>query len=77
MCGPPATAAKRKRHAENEDQSGAKKRFRVQGAGGIKRSRAFLRTSSPRSRRRGSVPCAARRVHETNTKSVKAMLPYG
>ena len=59
-------------------KSGAKKRFRMQGAGGIKRSRAFLRhilTKKPTKRKRALRGTTS--VHPTNTKSVKSMLPYG
>ena len=59
-------------------KSGAKKRFRMQGAGGIKRSRAFLRhilTKKPTKRKRALRGTTG--VHPTNTKSVKSMLPYG
>ena len=58
-------------------KSGAAKRFRVQGSGGIKRSRAFKRhiltkKSTKRKRRlRGT-----RRVDPSNLHSIKAMLPY-
>jgi large subunit ribosomal protein L35 len=59
-------------------KSGAAKRFRIRGSGGIKRSKAFLRhiltkkTTSRKRHLRGTTE-----VHETNTRSVKAMLPYG
>jgi len=59
-------------------KSAAKKRFRVQGSGGIKRSKAFLRhilTKKPTKRKRGLR--GTEQVHETNLKSVRAMLPYG
>jgi large subunit ribosomal protein L35 len=58
-------------------KSGAKKRFRVQGGGGIKRAKAFLRhiltkKSSGRKRAlRGTT-----QVDASNRASVKAMLPY-
>ena len=59
-------------------KSGAKKRFRMQGAGGIKRSRAFLRhILTKKSTKRKRALRGTTGVHETNTKSVKAMLPYG
>jgi large subunit ribosomal protein L35 len=59
-------------------KSGAKKRFRVQGAGGIKRSRAFLRhILTKKSTKRKRALRGTTGVHETNTKSVRAMLPYG
>ena len=59
-------------------KSGAAKRFRVQGSGGVKRTRAFLRhiltKKSTKQKRnlRGTV-----QVHESDKKSVRAMLPYG
>ena len=58
-------------------KSGAAKRFRTQGGGGIKRSRAFLRhiltkksTKRKRQMRRRSA------VHDTNTAAIRNMLPY-
>ena len=59
-------------------KSGAAKRFRIRGSGGIKRSKAFLRhilTKKPTKRKRGLRGTTG--VHETNTRSVKSMLPYG
>lgn len=56
----------------------ASKRFRVQGSGGIKRTKAFLRhilTKKPTKRKRGLRGTTI--VHATNLRSVKAMLPYG
>ena len=58
-------------------KSGAKKRFRVQGRGGIKRARAFLRhiltkKASGRKRQlRGTT-----QVDASNVAAVKSMLPY-
>jgi large subunit ribosomal protein L35 len=58
-------------------KSGAAKRFRALGGGGIKRSRAFLRhiltkKSTKRKRHlRGTTP-----VHGSNVRAVKSMLPY-
>ena len=55
----------------------ASKRFRVQGTGGVKRARAFLRhilTKKPTKRKRALR--GTTQVHETNLKSVRAMLPY-
>ena len=58
-------------------KSGAAKRFRAQGSGGIKRSHAFLRhiltkkTTKTKRQLRGSAE-----IHSTNVASVKAMLPY-
>jgi len=59
-------------------KSGAAKRFRTQGGGGIKRSRAFLRhiltTKSTKRKRhlRGTT-----QVHSSDVRAVKSMLPYG
>ena len=58
-------------------KSGAKKRFRVRGGGGIKRSQAYKRhiltkrTTKNKRQLRGPTG-----IHETNLDSVKAMLPY-
>ncbi len=55
----------------------AAKRFKVQGSGGIKRSRAFLRhiltkkTTKRKRQLRGTT-----QVHDTNLRAVRAMLPY-
>ncbi len=59
-------------------KSSAKKRFRVQGAGGIKRSQAFLRhilTKKATKRKRALRGTTS--VHATNKRAVKAMMPYG
>lgn len=59
-------------------KSSAKKRFRVQGTGGIKRSQAFLRhilTKKATKRKRGLRGTTS--VHATNIRAVKAMMPYG
>jgi len=59
-------------------KSSAKKRFRVQGNGGIKRSRAYLRhilTKKTTKRKRALRGVTA--VHETNLRAVRAMMPYG
>ena len=59
-------------------KSGAAKRFRAQGSGGIKRGKAFLRhiltkkTTKRKRNLRGTT-----QVHESNTGSVRAMMPYG
>ena len=59
-------------------KSGAAKRFRTQGGGGIKRSRSFLRhiltTKSTKRKRhlRGTT-----QVHSSDVRAVKSMLPYG
>ncbi|HLY96598.1 MAG: 50S ribosomal protein L35 [Gammaproteobacteria bacterium] len=58
-------------------KSGAKKRFSVRAGGSIKRGQAFKRhiltkkTTKNKRQLRGSTG-----VHETNTASVRAMLPY-
>jgi large subunit ribosomal protein L35 len=59
-------------------KSGAAKRFRIRGSGGIKRSRAFLRhILTKKTTKRKRALRGTTEVHETNTRSVKAMLPYG
>jgi large subunit ribosomal protein L35 len=55
----------------------AAKRFRVQGGGGVKRSRAFLRhilTKKSTKRKRHLRGTTA--VHEADKRAVKLMLPY-
>jgi large subunit ribosomal protein L35 len=58
-------------------KSGAKKRFVIRAGGSIKRGQAFKRhiltkkTTKNKRQLRGSTG-----VHETNTASVRAMLPY-
>jgi large subunit ribosomal protein L35 len=58
-------------------KSGAKKRFSVRAGGSIKRGQAFKRhiltkkTTKNKRQLRGSTG-----VHETNTASVRAMMPY-
>ena len=58
-------------------KSGAEKRFKVRGSGSIKRGQAFKRhiltkkTTKNKRHLRGSAE-----VHETNLKSVRAMMPY-
>lgn len=58
-------------------KSGAKKRFSVRAGGSIKRGQAFKRhiltkkTTKNKRQLRGSTG-----VHETNSASVRAMLPY-
>ena len=58
-------------------KSGAAKRFRIRGSGGIKRSRAFLRhiltkkTTKRKRQLRGGTG-----VHESDQHSVHKMLPY-
>jgi large subunit ribosomal protein L35 len=58
-------------------KSGAAKRFRVQGGGGIKRSRAFLRhILTKKSTKRKRHLRGTTQVDASNTRAVKAMLPY-
>ena len=58
-------------------KSGAKKRFRVRPGGTVKRGQAFKRhiltkkTTKNKRHLRGTQD-----VHETNLKSVRAMMPY-
>ena len=55
----------------------AAKRFRIQGSGGIKRTKAFLRhilTKKTTKRKRNMRGTTG--IHSTNADSVKAMLPY-
>jgi len=59
-------------------KSGAAKRFRVRGSGGIKRSRAFLRhilTSKSTKRKRHLRGTTT--VHASDVRAIKSMLPYG
>ena len=58
-------------------KSGAAKRFRVQGSGGIKRAKAFKRhilTKKTTKNKRHLRGTAA--VHVTDKQHVRAMLPY-
>ena len=58
-------------------KSGAAKRFRTQGSGGLKRSRAFLRhilTSKSTKRKRHLRGTTS--VHPSDVRAVKSMLPY-
>ena len=58
-------------------KSSAKKRFRVRAGGSVKRSQAFKRhiltkkTTKNKRQLRGTTG-----VHESNTASVRAMMPY-
>lgn len=57
---------------------GAAKRFRMQGAGGIKRARANLRhilTKKAQNRKRKLR--GTTQVHASDTATVRAMMPYG
>jgi len=58
-------------------KSGAAKRFRVQGSGGIKRSRAFLRhiLTKKRTKRKRHLR-GTRRVDASDLHAIKSMLPY-
>jgi len=58
-------------------KSSAKKRFRVQGSGGIKRAKAFLRhilTKKSTGRKRSLR--GTTQVDPSNRAAVKSMLPY-
>ena len=56
---------------------GAAKRFRVQGSGGIKRSRAFLRhILTKKSTKRKRHLRGTRRVDASDLHAIKSMLPY-
>jgi large subunit ribosomal protein L35 len=58
-------------------KSGAAKRFRAQGGGGIKRSRAFLRhILTKKSTKRKRHLRGTTQVSPANRHAVKAMLPY-
>jgi len=58
-------------------KSGAAKRFRVQGGGGIKRSRAFLRhILTKKSTKRKRHLRGTTQISSANKHAVKAMLPY-
>ena len=58
-------------------KSGAAKRFKIRAGGSVKRSQAFKRhiltkkTTKNKRQLRGTAA-----VHETNTASVRAMMPY-
>ena len=59
-------------------KSGAAKRFRTQGGGGIKRSRAFLRhILTKKSTKRKRHLRGTTQVHASDVRAVKSMLPYG
>jgi large subunit ribosomal protein L35 len=58
-------------------KSGAAKRFKAAGSGRIKRGSAFRRhILTKKSTKRKRHLRAASSVHDTNTRSVRAMLPY-
>jgi large subunit ribosomal protein L35 len=58
-------------------KKGAAKRFRVNGSGGIKRSRAFLRhILTKKSTKRKRHLRGTTSVHASDKRAVKVMLPY-
>jgi large subunit ribosomal protein L35 len=58
-------------------KTGAAKRFRAQGSGGIKRSRAFLRhILTKKSTKRKRHLRGTTQVHPSDVRAVKSMLPY-
>ena len=58
-------------------KSGAAKRFRAQGSGGIKRTKAFLRhILTKKSTKRKRNMRGMTQVDASNIKSVRAMMPY-
>ena len=58
-------------------KSGAAKRFRKLGGGGIKRTQAFLRhILTKKSTKRKRQLRGTTQVHATNKRSIRAMLPY-
>jgi large subunit ribosomal protein L35 len=60
-----------------KSKSGAKKRFRVTGSGRVKRGAAFRRhILTKKTTKRKRQLRSATSVHESNTNSVHAMLPY-
>ena len=60
-----------------KSKKSASKRFRVQGSGGIKRSRAFLRhILTKKATKRKRHLRGTTQVDASNMRSVRAMLPY-
>jgi large subunit ribosomal protein L35 len=60
-----------------KSKRGASKRFRAQGSGGVKRSRAFLRhILTKKATKRKRQLRGTTQVDPTNMRSVRAMLPY-
>lgn len=58
-------------------KSGAAKRFRTLGGGGVKRSRAFLRhILTKKSTKRKRHLRGTTNVHPSDVRAIKAMLPY-
>jgi large subunit ribosomal protein L35 len=59
-------------------KSGAAKRFRALGGGGIKRSHAFLRhILTKKSTKRKRHLRGTTTVHASDVRAIKSMLPYG
>jgi len=60
-----------------KSKRGASKRFRVQGSGGVKRSRAFLRhILTKKSTKRKRQLRGTTQVNPSDVRAVRAMLPY-
>jgi large subunit ribosomal protein L35 len=58
-------------------KKGAAKRFRVRGSGSIKRASAYMRhILTKKSTKRKRHLRRANTVHSTNTRAIRAMLPY-
>jgi large subunit ribosomal protein L35 len=58
-------------------KSGAKKRFKVSASGRIKRGSAFMRhILTKKSTKRKRQLRGGTRVHESDSRSVRSMLPY-
>jgi len=58
-------------------KSGAAKRFKITGSGRVKRSKAFLRhILTKKSTKRKRQLRGTTSVHSSDTRSVRAMLPY-
>ena len=60
-----------------KSKRGASKRFRVQGSGGVKRSRAFLRhILTKKATKRKRQLRGTTQVNASDVRAVRAMLPY-
>ena len=60
-----------------KSKRGASKRFRVQGSGGVKRSRAFLRhILTKKATKRKRQLRGTTEVNPSDLRAVRAMLPY-
>jgi large subunit ribosomal protein L35 len=60
-----------------KSKKGASKRFKAQGSGGVKRSRAFLRhILTKKATKRKRQLRGTTQVDPSNMRSVRAMLPY-